>query len=221
MIKNIVISLFIVLATCTTIVSASEEETLVDRSLAFDSYLVGSYEFQGDSHGDFRGDIVAVLSDGSQWKVHPDHPRKFSRWDVGDIIHVEYRTSFYWFKREHKFHLYNHSNGEYVKVMLANYGDESLVVVNASKPCATDSITVPIYSVDSSGNWYVSGYDQVPCGYRSVITLSDGTVWNINKKFSNFKYGRKVYVGYNESATAYRPFLISGTEREASWTWTK
>lgn len=219
MIKNIIISMFIALSTVSYVQASPAQETFVANAANEQVVLAGAYIFQGDSHGDFRGDLVAILSDGSQWKVHPDNPEKFRRWNMGDRIHVAVRTSFYWFKREHKFHLYNHENGECVKAMLVNYGEAPLVIVDATKPTATDSVTVPIYATDANGNLYVVGYKDVPCTYRSYVTLSDGSVWQIGKNFSSFTYGRKVYVGYNESSTAFKPFLISGTEREAGWTW--
>lgn len=220
MFKNTVISLFLAFATIGNLSASTLEEIYYQEDSSGETVLLGSYVFQGDSHGDFAGDLVAVLNDGSQWKVHPDNPEQFLHWNVGDTVHIAVRTSWYWFKREHKFHLVNHNNGQVVKVMLVKHSDVPLMIVDATKPMATDSYTVPVYSTDSNGNLYVSGYRQVPCDYRSQITLSDGSVWIIRKKFSSFKYGRKVYVGYNESSVAIKPFLISGIEREASWTWT-
>ncbi|MEM1282834.1 MAG: hypothetical protein AAGG81_04695, partial [Chlamydiota bacterium] len=208
------------LSTVCTLNASSYQGNYLQEAFSEQTELLGAYIFQGDSHGDFRGDYVAVLSDGSQWKVHPDQPEKFQGWNVGDRIHVEVRTSFYWFKREHKFHLYNHNNGEYIKVMLVDYGDQPLVVIDATKPVATDSYTVPIIRTDSNGNIYVVGHREVPCSYQSYVTISDGSVWTISKEFSKFKYGRKVYVGYNESSVSIDPLLISGIEREASWVWT-
>ena len=117
--------------------------------------LIG--DFAGDRHGAFRGDLVAKLSDGSEWKVHPENRDSFSRWCQGDVVRVMARTDWYWFKREHKFSLYNYNTNESVKVMIVAHKlfPESLRIA----------------SVD----YYYGGYTYVPVTETVTIYHDDGS----------------------------------------------
>src|SRR5262245_25950916 len=75
----------------------------IAESIPYIHKLSGKTVYPGDEKGLFAGNSVAILDDGSSWKVHPDHTDRFSHWDSGDVVYVDARTTWYWFKREHKF----------------------------------------------------------------------------------------------------------------------
>ena len=95
-------------------------------------FLLRTFEavevFEGDRHNEFAGNFIAVLNDASRWKVHPMDEEKFRQWTIDDVVHIRLRTSKYWFKREHKFELYNHMKKESVRAMLINYPTQPLFV---------------------------------------------------------------------------------------------
>lgn len=225
MLKNLffLLCLFVVPALGTAAQPLNPQEVLERATVQ----IVGVSDFRGDRHGDFAGDLVAHLSDGSQWKVHPTQVEEFSNWQLGDYVHLEVRTSFYWFKREHKFSLYNHSNGDSLKVMLIRLDDYPLWIDYASSPYPTSTYQRPIYHsytyVDQYGRTITEhqlvGYETVPCSYRKDLFLNDGTYFSIDEKFKDFNKGRELYMGVNVSDGSYRPFIIIGTQREAKWVW--
>jgi len=170
--------------------------------------------FTGDKHGEFRNDYVAILNDGSGWKIHPEDRELFTQWDVQDIVHVGKRTSTYWFKREHKFELENHTRNQKVRVMLVQYPPNALYIVDSI--CYTTGYE-SVNHVDSNGTIYNT---YVPIHVKKVF-LNDGSAWIIENQ-NNFKYynkGNKVYLGWNSGTNGFSLFLISGIEREATWTW--
>lgn len=174
--------------------------------------------FDGDRHDDFKNDLVAVLSDGSCWKVHPKDTIKFNGWDYNDVVQVRKRTSFYWFKREHKFELFNHFNGESIRVMLVGYPKDSTYIQATETYLAETQIRS--YSwVDASG-WVHYQYYPVSI-YHKLLYLSNGTLWIImdNSDFSYFNVNDLVYMGFNNDKRGVSPFLISGIAREARWAW--
>lgn len=179
--------------------------------------------FRGDRHGKFSGDDVVVLSDGSAWKVHPKSKATYRRWYLGDRVHVALRTEWYWFKREHKFNLFNHENGESVKVMLVQHKYYPLTIVATDQyhksygPKITPQ--TEFYS-DKNGNlqsqtvWVHTG--NVPKDHRKVLVLSDGSTWVIKDKLNDFQLGMKVFVGAQGVPGRFYDFvLIVGDEREA------
>ena len=176
-------------------------------------------DFEGDRHGQFRGDLIAILGDGSGWKIHPLDGVKFSRWNAGDAIQVCKRTTKYWFKREHKFELYNHSNQETVRVMLVQYPDNPTYIYSTDTYLAGTKL-ISYTWVDAQG-WMHYDYYTVNI-YHKILHLSNGTSWLITDKseFSNYCENDPVYMGYNVKETNISPFLISGTQREAHWVWT-
>lgn len=175
------------------------------------------YIFSGDDHGDFSGDLAVVLSDGSAWKIHPDSVKKFRRWGRGEIVHVDVRSSFYWFKREHKFKLYNHQRKESVKAMLVAHIDPPLAIVD-TYTYPTDIMLVPHYERDFNGNDYIAYYQEVPINFEKLLYLNDGSIWKIASCLNSFNTGMKVYRGAADRATSFFYFLISGLQREAVWT---
>ncbi len=178
--------------------------------------IEGFYLFEGDRHGDFKGDLVVVLSDGSAWKGHPENISKLNYWEAGDVVHIEARTSFYWFKREHKFLLYNHDRNESVKAMLIDYGESPLEITFTTKAYPTSTELVPVHGIDMDDNPKITGHEIEPCNYKKRILISDGSTFEINKNLYHFKVGVNVYFGFNGSE---KPefFIITGNEREAKW----
>ncbi len=185
--------------------------------------LDGVETFEGDRHNQFAGDFVAVLNDDSRWKVHPGDKAKFRKWNFGDEVHVRLRTSHYWFKREHKFDLYNHTLKDSVRVMLVNYPDQALFVqafqdVEVDRELKTrpakDKYGQPLK--DSKGDPILEQYWE--CIYHRDLLLSDGTVWRIKSVYDAFAEGKFVYVGMNSESDGLFYFLIAGSEREAVWT---
>lgn len=183
--------------------------------------IVANYE--GDKHGEFRGDLVAVLNDGSCWKVHPKDRTLFSQWVQHDVIQVCKRMTSYWFKREHKFELYNHSTGERVRAMLVQYPTYPTLIQD-SQTILVDTIIKTNSWVDAWGFIHRDSYKVNV--YNKLLFLSDGTLWTIKDEgaFACFCKGDRVYVGYNTndytaSDRKISPFMISGIEREAHWAW--
>ena len=179
-------------------------------------YLTGAGVFNGDRHGDFRNDYVAILSDGSEWKIHPQDRDMFSNWNINDYVHIRVRTSFYWFKREHKFEMYNHTRNEAARVMIIQYPYYPLIIVN-TQTYLTNSELVPITTKDENGNEYTDYY--LVNTYEKVIYLNDGSAWIIKNDIDSFNQGNYVYLGVNDARDGMYFFVLTGTEREAAWTW--
>ncbi|MDR3624104.1 MAG: hypothetical protein P4L16_03065 [Chlamydiales bacterium] len=169
--------------------------------------------FSGDKHGDFKNDIVVYLTDGSGWKTHPNDKDLLSTWKPGESIHISLRTSYYYFKREHKFLLYNHDRKESVKAMLIDYGPHPLSISSTSGVYFTDTDTIPITFLDENGEIFTI-YELEPI-YKKDISLNDGSTCVIYKHFNAFIPDAQVYIGFNETPDEF--FIITGQEREAVW----
>jgi hypothetical protein len=170
--------------------------------------LSGYATYEGDKQGDFKGDIVALLDDGSSWKVHPKHEAQFLSWTPGQNIHVGRRESHYFYKREHKFTLVNHDLGEEVFVMLVRTPH---VVIHSGQSVPT----VKAVTANANGKETVRYLN-----YKKNITLSNGDLWEIESEAMDpeFAFGAEAYVGYNRSHDAEDRvlyFIIGGKEREA------
>ncbi len=168
--------------------------------------------FEGDQYGDFKNDLVAFLNDGSAWKVHPKDLEKFSFWALDDFIHIQVRTSFYWFKREHKFELVNDSRKESVRAMLVQYPVNALVVEENEKYLA--SYRMKFYTTrDAHGNLQ---YHYSPIyTYKTKLRLNDGSIY-ITAANHHYSNGDKVYCFLDhEDQLAF--ILVKGIEREATW----
>lgn len=175
----------------------------------YNHLLVGTYSFEGDKHGEFEGNSVAVLDDLSFWKVHPTHTDRFSEWKFGEEVHVTVRTSWYFFKREHKFALYNHERNEEVFVMLVQ---SPFLIYEAQNPNV------------------VQTYNGYPSAFRVNITLNDGGQWEVepgttditrDNKDKYFAVGTPAYVGYIKEDEGISFFVINELEREAHWRWAR
>ncbi|MES2122649.1 MAG: hypothetical protein V4492_07740 [Chlamydiota bacterium] len=185
--------------------------------------IVETSPFRGDRHGQFRGDDVVVLSDGSAWKVHPKSKDTYRKWYLGDRIHVSLRTDWYWFKREHKFFLNNLESGEKVKVMCVQHKYYPLTIVGMDHYCKsygpTWSPQTELYTdqdgrLQSQTVWVYGG--KVPKDYRKILVLSDGSTWVIKNHINDFQLGMKVFVGAQGAPGRFYDFvLIAGDEREA------
>lgn len=171
---------------------------------------VGQYIYEGDSNGDFKGDFAVTLDDGSSWKIHPDHKELFIDWNIGDKVHIELRESSYYFKREHKFILFNHQKNQGLYVMLI---DTPFIVDVAEEPMPTARFV----------NWPYTYTD-----YKQNLILSDGSRWEIDSYIYNrFSNNTSVYVGYNPSNKDFLDpkytwnsfFIIRGKGKEAKWEW--
>jgi hypothetical protein len=179
-------------------------------------YLTSSRLFNGDRHSDFRNDFVAILGDGSQWKIHPKDTNLFKTWEVNDVVHIRARTSFFWFKREHKFEMYNHTRNEIARVMLIQYPYAPLIILS-EQTYLKNSELVPMKKRDADGN-EITEYTLVNT-YEKVIYLNDGSSWIIKEKIENFTPNKYVYLGVNDAREGLYFFLITGTEREAVMAW--
>lgn len=211
--------LFVLISSFTLVNTSAFSEVKIDASdNCIDGCLVqypeavkeyvSSYIFNGDKHGDFKGDFVMVLNDGSAWKVHPNDQVKFSNWLQGESIFVDIRTSWYWFKREHKYYLYNITRKENVRAMIVDYGDSSLEVVSVSKPYFSQTLFEGIY--DDDGNWLAD----VPCRVIDMI-LSDGSKWVRKYSRGYLNVGTKVYVIVILYKHSVQFYLIYEKERES------
>jgi hypothetical protein len=173
--------------------------------------------FEGDKKGEFRNDFTAVLSDGSAWKIHPQDRGLFSRWALNDELEVGVRTSFYWFKREHKFYLYNSTREEEARVMLVDYQGMPLYVSVAQTDLVNEAYVPYTYS-DSQGRVQTS-YN-IKRTYAKKLILNDSSVWTIKDegKFDAFKTNTQVYLSRDPLHEEIGFFLVSGLEREAVFT---
>ncbi len=142
-----------------------------------------TFFFEGDSHGEFKGDYVAILSDGSCWKVHPGDRYKFSLWNSHDVIRVRKRNTFYWYKREHKFELYNYCNDETVRVMLVKYPFYPIQILATDIYKAETALRTFTW-VDSQGWTHYEYYTEDV--FHKILYLSNGSAWVIEKKAANF-----------------------------------
>lgn len=188
--------------------------------------LQGIRIYEGDRDGSFSGDLVAILSDGSGWKIHPDHPDIFNSWEEGDWIHIDIRTSWYWFKREHKFLLHNYTRSETVKAMLIQHADSPLCIVDTDSHLGivdTDSHLetkfVTVYEEDEEGNEHIVERSETGSKLQKDLYMSDGSIWTIDET-DDFKIGDYVHVGVNAGAESFQFFLICGVEKTAKWCWT-
>lgn len=188
-----------------------------------------SYLFRGDRHGDFLGDDVAILSDRSAWKIHPKSSSIFHNWLYGDKVRLTVCTDRYWFKREHKFALYNYSTNQYSNVMLVGRQAEPLTIVRV-QPYAKSMMAIYMlhttYHTDDHGQTYSMTDDYfshyADADFRKIIWLSDGSEWVIKEKLGEYQVGMRVYVGAQGVKEKFYDFiLIVGDQREAIWTWAR
>lgn len=189
--------------------------------------LEGHAVCKGDRHGDFKGDLMAELSDGSLWKIHPDCREEFQRWQIGEKIHVAKRSDRFWFKREHHFLLINHFSNSSVKAMLFRHGGKDpLRIVDTEsyyKSISPKFIKEVTKTEDNNGKEKVEEKDvyigNIPSNPRKILRLSDGSEWVIKDLLGEFQKGMKVYIGAQRIPQRIYDFvLIIGDEREVIYT---
>ncbi len=222
--KKVLISLFLAIA---SISFTQNLEAIKNFEMIYPSVtqtLEDKLVFGGDRHGEFEGDLVAFLSDGSAWKIHPTQRQQFRTWENGDQVRIKVRTDHYWFKREHKFSLYNETRGEALKVMIVRHIDTPIQLKIVSTDLyVKEYTTTPVSSyqwVFENGQMRereVVQFITIPV-YRKVLVLSDGSSWVIKDNIDEFRINSYVYVGAQGNPKNWYDFImITGTEREAIW----
>lgn len=188
-------------------------------------YIESFAIYNGDNQGGFKDNFTIILTDGSTWKIHPDDQKKISQWNIHDIVQVWVRTSFYWFKRAHKFELHNISLDDSVKVMLVRYPDYPLRIVETETRISDIDIII-ISHVDAEGNiFYIQQFIDV---YEKKLYLSDGTVWTLSSRnisdnifFNSYNQGDFVYIGSRCSDQGFKFFIVTDIGRKSKWVWAK
>lgn len=150
--------------------------------------------YHGDKNGDFAGDTIYILSDSSQWKIHPGDLGKCSSWRINQPVNIRARMDWcLWCKPKHQFLIYNRALNETARVML---------VAHAAYPKKVAKVEA------------VSTICQ-------QITLSDSTEWVVPRKLS-FTAGERIYVGSQGTYGKARDFvLIKGREAETEWSFAR
>lgn len=180
--------------------------------------IVSTDIFQGDSHDEFAGDYVAVVEDMAGWKIHPEDRAKYESWAAGDRVRIRYRTEPYWFKREHKFWMYNHMKDETCRVMIVQHSEQPVKSI-VFEETLTKEVKFRKQKVVWGQVIEYECWETVP--YAKILELSDGSVWKIQnpEKFDKYTKGTPVYVGVQGTPDIEYDFiLITGLEREAEST---
>lgn len=181
------------------------------ESIPFCNHIVGTRPYEGDSNGGFIGDYVAVLDDGSAWKVHPDDAVTYSKWYIDDLVQPAARTSFYWFKREHKFMLHNHNCNQKVRVMLVNYPTTPLYIASAQEVVVGGHWETKKV-LDDNNDWVT--VSEWVFDYVRNLYLSDGSVWSIPND-SRFTAGRFILPGVNIDGDRFWYFLALDLHKDS------
>ncbi len=189
--KKILLFLTFVLCAAASLAAFEQPIDLYNPARA-DHKLVATETFRGDKYGDFYGNPVAILDDGSGWKVHPRDAKQFLRWRLQDEVHVEIREQDYWLKREHHFYLVSNHTGEKVRAMLVKYPDNPLKV--------QDTNMADVYLWESQLCIY--------CYLSKKVLLNDGSEWFIYSKNMDYKIGRKVYLTYQNLHNGKKAFYF-------------
>lgn len=180
-----------------------------------------NFIYEGDNEGKFKNDFVAVLDDGSQWKIHSKNYEQFSKWNIGDLVHIELQTQTEWYLfKKYDLLLFNHECNESIEVSLLQ---TPLTISLSENPQPTSYID--------------SGFGKTYQNYRQNITTSDGQQWEIidPELKKSFPKDTPVYIGYNvynslpssilcyvlEDGKKYVSFfIINGAEQKLNWRWT-
>lgn len=170
-------------------------------------YVIANEIFAGDKHGDYRGDIVAILDDGSKWKIHPTRKKKFLAWDQSDIIHVGLKTSYYFLTRDHHFYLINQTKNEKIKVMMVGMPQEALRIMTTDTYVDGHKFGPQTYTNPLGRTHVVYTVQKV---YAVNVRLSDGSVWKVKDNIHVFLEGYSVYMGTDMKKNTGAYFLISG-----------
>ncbi|MCB1117782.1 MAG: hypothetical protein KDK50_04285 [Chlamydiia bacterium] len=185
------IAIFTLLAFTATLSAFAHFEKIYPDAL---QEVVSKQIYRGDTNGDFKGDTVYILSDGSHWKIHADDLGKCSSWQNGQPVNIRARMDWcLWCKPKHQFLIYNRALNETAKVML---------VAHAAQP-------KKIVKVEVLSSLY------------ALVTLSDSKEWIVPRKIS-FIPGERIYVGSQGIYGKDRDFvLIKGRESESQWSFAK
>ncbi|MDR3624724.1 MAG: hypothetical protein P4L16_06250 [Chlamydiales bacterium] len=210
--------------TCTATPAPQASDHYSDIYPSIIQTIASTSVFSGDRHGQFEGDLLTTLSDGSTWKIHPDSRSTYESWQVGDHVRVKLRTEFYWFKREHKFELFNHDRGQTVKVMLIKHktipGPLKIISTETyAKSTRTIQETKEVLKVKEDGTTkkeYVIETKEEPCDFRKILSLNDGSTWVIKENLNQVQLGSRVYIGaQGVPGQFYDYVIITGDQREA------
>jgi hypothetical protein len=210
--KNILI-----LSLCLFLFSFSEK-CLAEQPLIYTIENVTSFE--GDQYQEFKDNLLVTLNDGSKWKIHPKDTEKFNLWAKNDPLHIQKRTTKYFFKREHKFEFLNYANEETVRIMLIEYPTRALKISDVQTYLTNQENK--LYSwIDVFGFVHYSSFTKNI--YERWIELNDGSKWIIKdpELFAYYAEGESVFIGYNTNKSSVNKisFLIAGKERNAVAAW--
>lgn len=170
----------------------------------------GLYTYDGDAQGNYVGDYAVILTDGSAWKIHSSNNSELATWDIGDKIHVEVRTYWYFYRRDHKFMLYNHKKNKWLYAMLVY------------SPLRIYESGIPTPSATMNG---------APTDYKKNLTLTNQSLWEVDSypNDARFPKGNHAYASYNAtSGSGLDPnkewgtfFVITGRGKDAEWDWAR
>jgi hypothetical protein len=181
--------------------------------IPFCNHIVSTALFEGDADKNFIGDYVVVLDNGSAWKIHPEDAVAYSKWYIDDLVQPFARTSFYWFKREHKFMLHNYSRNERLRVMLVSYPTAPLFITSAQE-VAVGGHWEHTRVLDGSNQWVkVSTW---VIDYKRNLYLNDGSIGLIAND-ARFTAGRFISPGINNDGDRFWYFLALGLQKDSFW----
>ena len=192
---------FMCLFFCT--LSASSWHKPADDAFPYIHQLVSTSIYPGDMDGEFKGDFVAELDDGSAWKVHPDHAQLYSTWQPGENVHIAPRTTSYWFKREHK-------------CMICNLDrKESVFVMPVRTPWYIDYTQRPHYTTIVYGSYGSVSYTD----WRRNISLDSSEHFEVdcNAGDKHYEFETPAYVAYREDNGMIIFYVISGVGKHSVW----
>ncbi len=186
--------------------SATSFWTCEEIHPAVNQQIVGRSIYEGDHHGDFKGDLLVILNDGSSWKIHPKDTKMLAYWEPSDQVHIAYRKSHFHFKREHKFFLRNQAKGEEARVILIEHKEDplELKIVSIDEAwfkhfelrdylLAND---IHLWPERSSENSLTMCCHRWSYGtYYAFIILSDGSLWLTLNRNHGLDLSSQVYVG--------------------------
>ncbi|MFZ4100040.1 MAG: hypothetical protein ACOYKZ_06935, partial [Chlamydiia bacterium] len=180
--------------------------------------LDGTRSFEGDRHQAFAGDLVARLSDGSEWKVRPQSRRDYESWIPGEPVSVQLRPHDYLFKREHHFFLVNHVRNSFVKAMMVtprHVPNPTVIVDSETFVARTELRSEKKVIVHRDGDEETLHTTRTDPVWRQRVTLSDGSQWVLRDTSYPWHPGTVITVGHRGQPNRYYNFvLIAGDQRE-------
>ncbi|MFY7842833.1 MAG: hypothetical protein ACOVOR_02325 [Rhabdochlamydiaceae bacterium] len=128
-------------------------------------------------------DLVAVLSDGSEWRIDREDHEKLCKWEKGDEVHLDFRITTDWYILERKhFYLFNHKKDELVEVFLLK---TPLSITYAQPP------NLVSFLYDQYGRKF-------NFRYRQNILLSNQSAWEMDDSpaSNTIRANTPAYLGY-------------------------